>query len=79
MKVGDNVNCFASINHVISAGKCYKIINIDYDGIKWERFTILDDSGLNHHFTFDRYSEWLLTTKEHRKLKLKKINESTLY
>lgn len=76
MRVGDKIFCHTSCvvgtSYVsLSKNKTYTIIEVnDFS------FLVLDNYKQYHQLSFFKYKEWLMTEKEYRKLKLKKINES---
>ena len=79
MKIGDKVYCINEIDKYLTVGKFYKVISDQpFDMDDGEAFVIINDCGERHEFSYEKYHNWFLTEIEIRKLKLKKINESSL-
>jgi hypothetical protein len=80
MKDGDILYCYKNLmvtdmhDNILYQGltknKYYRIMSIDLIS---RNFTILDDSGDRHNFSFDRYLEWFCDLRKARKIKLKNL------
>jgi len=89
MKVGDIVYCKKNYSNIKKGERC-KIKNIigdkifiEYGGSHWYIFGYIFDSSIIHNYNSDGYQlhyyyEYFLSDSEIRKLKLEKINESSL-
>ena len=78
MKVGDNVYCIKKYEDMFSVNMMYSIYHIDHDSVFMEY-----NNGSVHFFylpssvfyQYRKFSEYFVTVKEYRKLKLDKISK----
>jgi hypothetical protein len=89
MKAGDNFVC-CKATQVHTLYKNYEVDKIVYeyrfdiitgkvdDFEKIERIQMLTDNNFLAGFNVEEFKEHFITTKEYRKIKLKKINESPM-
>ena len=79
-KIGDNITCHTKCfmgnslgEQILTEYKKYiiKDIHLNYE------FSIIDDTGYEHWFSFDRYEEWFYINniKKVRKKKLKQLSK----